>query len=248
MNGTNSKFGTVWSDLRETEPSRGWREALRMGWLRRWLDPAGAKVDQAPYRRLALQLSYDLEAADTPPSLLIVTPTTSSLSPHATLALSRTMADELQKTILLVDAWPRGPGLSHLLGANDSAGGFTDLVDGGPSLASMVCSTNDPSISLLPAGRVAAPRGIASSANLQGLLEAAQSQADFVLISAGSVLDDPAALALAPWVGAVLLLVIENETRLEDLQVARDVLTARGSRRIGVALTRPVRAPRSGSE
>jgi shikimate kinase len=76
---------------------------------------------------------------------------------------------------------------------------------------------------------------------LQNRLAEAQRQFDFVLLSGGSVLEDPAGLALLPNAGSVLLLVLENETRVEDLEAAERALALCKARNVRIVLTSPVR-------
>ena len=67
---------------------------------------------------------------------------------------------------------------------------------------------------------------------------------DFVLLSGGSVLDDSMALALAPHVGGVLLLVVENKTTVEGLDAAQDALSLCKARKVGLVLTTRVKGGR----
>jgi len=116
--------------------------------------------------------------------------------------------------------------------------GLGDLADD-PALRleDVVIPTSHVNVSFLPAGEsqdsLAAP-------DLAGLLDAAMDRYDLVLLSGGSVLNDPRALALASSVGCVLLLAIENETRVEDLRAAQSALSLSNAREVGLVLTTPI--------
>jgi Mrp family chromosome partitioning ATPase len=143
--------------------------------------------------------------------------------------------------VLLVDAFaqddhahgvrtsPAGPGLSDLLAA------------AGRSFDEVVLPTTRDNLFLLPAGngRGHSPR---DEAALRNLVEEAERRFGLVLFSGGSVLGDVLPQQLAPCVGLVVLLAIENETRVEDLDAARDALVLSGARQVGLVLATPERS------
>jgi hypothetical protein len=53
------------------------------------------------------------------------------------------------------------------------------------------------------------------------------------------VLGDAMTTAIAPRVGCVVLLAVENETRVDDLDAAQDVLAYSKARRVALVLTTP---------
>ena len=81
----------------------------------------------------------------------------------------------------------------------------------------------------------------ASTDNLDKLLGYAESHYDFVLLVGGSVLSDSLSLAVAPWAGCVLLLVTQNETRVDDLDNAQSALSYCKAKKVGMLLTTPTR-------
>jgi hypothetical protein len=88
----------------------------------------------------------------------------------------------------------------------------------------------------LPAGKLEpAPR--ASFADIPGFLNAAKQHYDFTVLCGGAVLTNPGSLAVAPAVGRVLLLAIENVTKIQDLDAARDALHFCKAERVGLVLT-----------
>jgi Mrp family chromosome partitioning ATPase len=211
---------------------RAW-ESLRAQW-------SASPPDAESYRRLALQLDRRLAAAGRR-SILVVTAEGSTLCAQGTALLARGAADSLRQPVLLVDAFPpdghadgartspAGPGLSDVLAAP------------GRPLDEVVRPTTRDNLFLLPAGngRGHPPR---NEAALRSLVEDAERRFGLVLFSGGSVLGDVLPQQLAPCVGLVILLAIENETRVEDLDAARDALVLSGARQVGLVLATPERS------
>lgn len=207
----------------------------------RWRRP---EQDLAPYRRLALQLHYDLPRPDSARSVLLVTPTTSTLCAYGSAALACCLAEELQRPVLLIDASPRQPEVSRILDCTANRGYADFLSDPTLSLDELVLPTNHENVRFLPAGANLGPSQPASPDDIRVLLKAAESRYEFVLLSGGSVLHNSMALALTPCVGCVLLLAIENETMVDDLDAAQDALSFCKARKVGLVLTTPFRGER----
>jgi hypothetical protein len=192
------------------------------------------------YRRLALELHYDLPRPDAHRSVLLVTPTAGTVSAHGGTMLAFSMAEELRRPVLLADASPRRPEASRVLECA-GARGFADfLAPSNPSLEELLLPTSHENVSFLPAGTDPSVSPAASPERVVALLRAAAARFDFVLLCGGSVLDDSLALALAPHVGCVLLFAIENVTTVEHLDAAQEVLAFCRPRKLGLLLTTPV--------
>lgn len=195
--------------------------------------------DAAAYRRLALQLHYDAPRGGTR-SAMLVSPTASAVSALGALSLASNLAHELGNSVLLVDACPSRPELSHLLGATDCAGWANLLTGYSDSLDEVVLPTSSEGLSFLPAGRGA---GVApSAAASEAVAQAVHERYDFVLISGGSVLDEGSGLGLMPHVGCVLLLVAEDETTVDELKAAQHALKLCKAQDVRIVLTSPTRA------
>src|SRR5450755_3225781 len=211
----------------------GWWSAL-------WNRPDPAEESMAAYRRLALQLHHDLSRANSPRSALLVTPATSNLCARGTVAVSSCFAEQVRRPVLLIDVCPKHPEATRLLLSDGKPGYAEFLEDPTISLEDLILPTNCNNVSFLPAGSDALRTNPTSSDNIRALLEAAEARYDYVLLSGGSVLHDPTIFALAPYVGCVLLLVIENQTMMEDLEAAREVLEFCKVRKVGLLFTTPV--------
>jgi hypothetical protein len=192
----------------------------------------------AAYRRLALQLHYDLPQESETRCALLLTPVRCR-SAAAGLGLALSLGEELRKPVLLIDACPTRPEITETLGCNNAPGWADLLRDPKQNLKDFVLPTSSEHTGFLPAGYIR--HGVSSPEALQNRLAEAQRQFDFVLLSGGSVLEDPAGLALLPNAGSVLLLVLENETRVEDLEAAERALALCKARNVRIVLTSPVR-------
>jgi Mrp family chromosome partitioning ATPase len=222
-------------DISDVDSVSRWRGLFRWG-------ARPAKPDQEPWRRLALRLRQDL-GAEGPRSLMMVTPGEGEFEARCSLALAESLADELGKPVLLVDAAPRERRLSRWLKCAELRGLTDALVEPETPLAEIVLRTTHPNVAIVPAGIIADPVGHVANDRVSALLEAFQRDHEVVMFSGGGVPANGLALALAPIVGRVLLLAAENETTSEDLEAAQDSLRVRNARDIGLVLA--TRAPGS---
>lgn len=215
-------------------------------WRRLWQGRIPApEQNLAPYRRLALQLHYDLPREDGCRSVLLATPNPSPVSVQGSVALACCLTEELLRPVLLIDACPKQPAVSHLLGCA-GAPGLSDYLAAGPKmpLADLVLPTTYAYVAFLPAGTPTTLSKPAPPDEIAGLLRAIQQQYDFVLLCGGSLLNNSFALAVAPYVGCVLLLAVENETLVGDLDSAQDALAFCKARKVGIVFTTPAHSGR----
>jgi len=209
-------------------------------WSSLWGRHQGPDHNVEQYRRIALRLHYDLTRPGVPRSALLASPVVSTLSADAGAALACCLADELRQPILLVDVSPKDPAASRLLECA-ARPGFADFLSN-PELRldDMVLPTNRENVSFLSAGSSMAAFHTTPPDRLCSLLAEVESCYDFVLLSGGALLNNSASLALAPHVGCVLLLVVENQTSMEDLDAAQDDLSFCKARQVGLVLTKQV--------
>jgi Mrp family chromosome partitioning ATPase len=221
-------------DISDVDSVSRWRALFR--WAAR-----PAKPDQEPWRRLAMRLRYDLGPAEGPRSLMLVTAgEKAEFEALCSLELAESLADELGKPVLMVDASPRERWLSRLLKCSELTGLTDALVEPELPLGAIVLRTSHPNVALVPAGIIADPAGHVAADRVGALLEAFHRDHEVVLFSGGAVPSNGLALALAPVVGRVLLLAAENETTSEDFDAAQESLRVRNARDVGVVLaTRP---------
>lgn len=191
----------------------------------------------AAYRRVALQLHYDLPRDNNCRSVLLLAPTACKMSVNGSFILSACLAQELGRPVLMIDASAKRAAASQLVQCA-SMKGFTDLLrDPQLSWSDLVMRTDRENVSFLSAGTSPLGSHAHSVERVEEVLCAFGNRFDFVVLSGGSVLEDGAGLALAPHVGCVLLMAVENETKLADLDNAQNVLGYCKARRVGLIFT-----------
>jgi hypothetical protein len=213
-NGNGSSHSRIWPRL--------------FGWKRRPV------VSQAPFRRLALQLHYDLASPDQPRSVLLTSPADADAAAPSSILISMCLAQEIRKPVLLVDA-TSSPSAADRLMKTAGGPGFSDLLMN-PALrvADLAVASIHTNLSFLPAG--SSPIAAVDPPSLSRVLSQAAADYDFVLFAGGSVLNDSMTRALAPHVGCVLLLGIENRTMVDELDAAQSALVLGKARRIALVL------------
>ena len=203
-----------------------------------------ADLDLAPYRRLALQLHYALPRPAVSRSVLVVAPTSTEQAAYASTVLAQTLGDELRQPVLLADASPHDPDMTRSLGCTANAG-FTDcIIDPDRPFVSLLLATSDPNVSFLPVGRRTSALNPPTAEQVTPFLKAATDSYGFLVLSGGSVLSNPMAPALAPHVGSVLLLAVENRTRISDLETAEEALAMCNAAKVALVFTTEVHGSR----
>jgi hypothetical protein len=190
------------------------------------------------YRRIALQLRYDLSAVDSR-SVLLVTANASPLSSIAASILSQCLAEDTHQRILLVDACTRTPELTRHLGAQGRPGLVDLLSNRALPLAQLLLPTTQEHVLFLSAGTTSSNGRLPDRDQVQALLDASSASCDYVVIAGGPV-SDPLVLTLSSKVGCVLLLVIDNQTTVDDLHAAESALALCKPRKAGLVFTMPV--------
>jgi Mrp family chromosome partitioning ATPase len=217
--------------------------------VRWWQGEDAGGFSAAPYRRLALQLMHELASPGEPHSLLLAAPDRSALPAHAAVSLAFCIAEETGQRVALVDLCPAAPALSRALGCDD-APGVAELLVGLPMGADdptllpelPMLATSHERVSVLPAGVAATSgNGGRTPAHMAQLLKRLHAGFDVVVLSAGSVLHDTAALAAAPHAGLVLMLPTEHVTPVADLDAAQKALKLCKARKIGIVMISPTR-------
>jgi Mrp family chromosome partitioning ATPase len=208
-------------------------------WWRSLLGRGSRHEGARPYRQIALQLIHDLAGQDEGRSVLLVSPDDSAQAGAASMELACQLAEDLNGRVLLIDASSRRREVSAMLDCRD-AGGFADLLLNPRLLDSLALPTTDANVWFLPPGRQLGAPGSLTAGTIRGSLSEAESRFRFIVISGGSVLNHFTPLALAPCVGCVLLMAAPNDTRVRDLEAAREALALSRARKVGILLTTPV--------
>jgi hypothetical protein len=191
----------------------------------------------AAYQRLALQLHHDTPRGESRRVALLTTANAAPQAALAGIALAHSLAEQLQRPILCVDAHAKGGDASRALGCV-AAPGLTDLMlDPALGVADLALPTSNPMLRFLPAGVAGASGRARSPEQVERAVRALEDGHDFVVLIGGSVLDDTSALAITPHVGTVVLLAFENQTLLTDLDQAQRALRFCKARHIGLVIS-----------
>lgn len=178
------------------------------------------------FRRIKRHILANVSNPDAPPgtNLLMIT---SSLPKEGktfcTINLAISLAMEMDRRVLLVDADVLRPSVSGALGIKAVDKGLMDVLLDGINLADVLCNTNIEKLSLLPAGRrhSHASELLASDAMRAMLKEMAERYSDRIVI-----FDSPPLLAttescvLASLMGQVLVVVEAEQTTEATLREA----------------------------
>jgi len=178
------------------------------------------------FRRIKRHILANVSNPDAPPGTNLVM-ITSSLPKEGktfcTINLAISLAMEMDRRVLLVDADVLRPSVSAALGIKNVEKGLMDVLLDGISLSDVLCNTNIEKLSLLPAGRrhSHASELLASDAMRAMLKEMAERYSDRIII-----FDSPPLLAttescvLAGLMGQVLVVVEAGQTTEATLKEA----------------------------
>ena len=142
--------------------------------------------------------------------------------------------------VTVVDAAIGNPGLHQLFGLANDTGVGEWLAAGDGTAPLPLVETGVPGLRLLPAGHLP---GQLTASDLLGsergswLIERLRESADFVVIDAAPLPGSADALAVAPRVDGVLLLVQSGKTKRQPAQRAKSALERVGARLLGAVLT-----------
>jgi hypothetical protein len=209
--------------------------------LRRlWLDIVERALratgrESPPYGQLALRLERDLAAADGARCVLVVGTDADDVAVEATNGIAWSLAQDLGHRVVLVDAWLDGGGDRP----SEDGEGLRDLVSGdafdAATLPACVRPTRHANIVRIGCGRDTG-NGPVRVESLRRFISAAAGLGDFVLLCGSNVLGGRRTLALVGLVDVVLLVALEDATRVEDVEQAHQVLADCGARQVGLVL------------
>jgi receptor protein-tyrosine kinase len=178
------------------------------------------------FRRIKRHILANIDNPDGPPRANLIMITSSvpkEGKTFCTINLAISLAMEMDRRVLLVDADVLRPSVSTALGIQNVDKGLMDVLLDGIELSDVLCNTNIEKLSLLPAGRRHAHSSelLASDAMRVMLKEMAERYSDRIII-----FDSPPLLAttesrvLAGLMGQVLLVVEAEGTAEATLKAA----------------------------
>jgi capsular exopolysaccharide synthesis family protein len=186
------------------------------------LSPKSLASEQ--YRQLRTRLAH-ADGASNLRTVLVTSPQKSEGKSVTSANLALTMAQELQRRVVVVEADLRKPSLQHLFGL-PSGPGLTEYLSGAAELQDVMRFLPDHNLTVIHAGSPAVnPAELLGSTAMRRLLDALRTRFDRVILDTPPVLPLADVAVLAPLVDGVLMVVragvtpkpaIENALRAFD--------------------------------
>jgi capsular exopolysaccharide synthesis family protein len=195
------------------------------------LAPQSLAAEQ--YRQLRTRLSL-AEGANAIRTVLITSPQKGEGKSVTSANLALTMAQELQRRVVLIEADLRKPSLQQLFGF--SAGpGLSDYLSGAADLQQAMRVLPDQHLTVIPAGSTPAnPAELLGSTAMRRLLDQLRTQFDRVILDTPPVLPLADVAILAPMVDGALMVVRAGYTPKPAIENALRAFDS--SRLLGVVL------------
>jgi capsular exopolysaccharide synthesis family protein len=186
------------------------------------LAPKSAAAEQ--YRQLRTRLSHG-DGANTLRTVLVTSPQKGEGKSVTSANLALTMAQELQRRVVIVEADLRKPSMQQLFGLPPGPG-LTDYLSGAAELKDVMRFIPDHNLTVIHAGSTAAnPAELLGSTAMRRLLDTLRTRFDRVILDTPPVLPLADVAVLAPLVDGMLMVVragvtpkpaIENALRAFD--------------------------------
>jgi capsular exopolysaccharide synthesis family protein len=195
------------------------------------LSPKSPAAEQ--YRQLRTRLAQT-EGAHNLRSVLVTSPQKGEGKSVTSANLALTMAQELHRHVVLVEADLRKPSLQHLFGLPDGPG-LTDYLSGATDLNSVMKFLPDYQLTVIPAGPAPTnPAELLGSTAMRRMLDQLRSRFDRVILDTPPVLPLADVAVLAPMVDGALLVVRAGVTPKPAIENALRAFDS--SRLLGVVL------------
>jgi capsular exopolysaccharide synthesis family protein len=154
-----------------------------------------------------------------------------SVTSHLAASLARS-----GRRILLIDCDLRRPAIDRLFDLPDSSG-LCEVLRGELALIDAVQPTEAGNLSILPAGHMDATALEAlGRGDLQAILDAVESQYDFVIVDSAPVLPVADSLLVSQHVDAVIFAILHGVSRMPTVQAAYERLAMLGVRVLGAVV------------
>lgn len=219
----------------------GGSDGLLARWARRVREvlPWGGEPASLSFRHMSRLIDLEFDRRERGACLAFASPDSDDAGAGALLMLAYCLRSELQGRVLLVDSRlkDKSGGITGRLGLAHQPG-FAEIVrDGFGGREDLVHATAVAGVDVLPAGDPAGRAIPLDRDNLRGLLAAARSRYDHVLVQVASPLRDTRAVMTALEADAVFLLAEENRTFVKTLDECRKVLVDNGAGDVRVVVT-----------
>ena len=178
------------------------------------------------YKLLRTRVLQRLREMDNANTLAITSPTPGAGKSLTSLNLALSIAMEVNKTVLLVDADMRRPSLHTYLGLEPKYG-LGDYLTRGVPLEKILINPGIGRFVLLPAGRIRSNSAeLLSSPRMEELVKELKQRyhSRYILFDLPPMLAVADVLAFAPYVEATMLVVEEGKSREEDITHSYELL------------------------
>ena len=192
------------------------------------MDEAGAPVQLVPpnmceaVRTMTARMRLN-DGVDVPPRLGVISALAGEGVTTLTRALGLVLSNDLGRRTCLVELnwWSPSPWTE-----GEYVGGVAEVIAAGASLDSVILTTGNPGLSILPAGATAVSERplLANSAELDRLLTQVSERFDHVLLDLPAIGATSDALALAERADSLVLVVRHGATTESDVKKALDQL------------------------
>lgn len=201
------------------------------------LDFAAPQFDDSTeaFRQLRTNLQF-ASHRDAPARLVLVTSGQSG-DGTTTVAVNLALAAaQTGKTVALVDANLRRPGIAAAFGLSPTTG-LSTAIDGGTALSESLV-TGGQNLTILPSGPVPAnPSDLLDGNDISRLFEELQSSHDLVILDSAPLLEFSETAGLARLVDGVLIVVRQQRTKTDDVVRVIEGLNDVGATILGTVLT-----------
>lgn len=195
---------------------------------------------------LALRLERDLPRQDKGHSILIAAANDDAVGVEATVELAWCLAEELGRSVLIIDGTFDARALSASLGLGDKPG-IAEFLYGAAqthaTLQALAQPTQHERVAVLAHGNDAGNLPIRADA-VRHLLAAACSHYDFVLVQGSLLVEGSKSMTFSSLVDAALLIAVEENTSLDQVTRGQRLLNDCGARRVALVLANRPRARR----
>ena len=150
--------------------------------------------------------------------------------------LAMSLARATGKTTLLIDGDMRSPDVHQVFGVARGPG-LAEVLSNECALADAIVPTHNPHVRLLPAGRLkVSPHRLLGNGAWKSLLAQIPASYGYVIIDTPPVLAASEALVLAKDADAILVCVMRDVSRADQVRKATNLLTAAGGCPVGTVL------------
>jgi Mrp family chromosome partitioning ATPase len=219
-----------WIEQRRVGGVSGLSAAASWQKLRRLFNGKAKVVDGQASLRFAMQLGLERPADGRARRILLTAPGSGLLIRNAAQELAYTLAEQMGRRVLLVEAdlgdtrRSTGPGLRELLAQGDG------------DVQAAIRSTAHERVFLLPLGSSTLASAVFSPPAFGAFLDEAGAGFDSLILMAAPVMGDPRSLAFARLVDHTLVLAYEGETYLTELESSLALLADCEAAGVGVVL------------